>query len=86
MPSEKSDNCVDNLHHMLYVKTYEMAEVVDTEPIQPRRCGRQRHRVNAPADDMETHYTMNVTIPVLDQLLMGLERVDTQHLLATNAL
>ena len=80
---EKSDNCVDNSHHLLYVKIYEMAEVVDTEPIQPRCCGRQRHRFNA--DDMETHYKMNVTISVFDQLLMGIEeRFDTQHLLATN--
>ena len=64
-----------------------MAEVVGTEPVQPRRCGRQRHTVNAPADDMETHYKMNVSIPVFDQLLMGIEeRFDTQHLLATNAL
>ena len=77
---DKSDNCVDNSHHLLYLKICEMAEVVGTEPTQPRCCGRQRHRFNAPADDMETHYKMNVTIPVSDQLLMGIEeRFDTQH-------
>ena len=56
----KSDNkYVDNSHHLLCLKICDMADVVGTEPIQPRRCGRQRH--NAPADDVENYYKMYST-------------------------
>ena len=78
----KSDsNYVDNFHDLLCLKICEMAEVVvrPTETIQPRRCGRRRHK--APADDKENYYNMySTTIMYLE------ERFDTQQLLATNAL
>ena len=66
-----------------------MAEFVGIGPMQPRRCGRQPNRANPQADDiiMETYFKLNLTIPVLDQLVMGLdERVDSQYLLVTNTM
>ena len=30
----------------------------------------QRHRVNAPTDDKDTYFKLNLTIPILDYLLM----------------
>ena len=43
------------------------------KPIQPGRCGRQRHRVNAPADDMETYYKRNKAIPLIDERFLTLD-------------
>ena len=84
---EEVRNDVDIFHHNLFFKTTTMAQAVETEPARPRICGRQQHRANAPADDAETYYRMNLTIPVIDQLLMGLhDRFCAPQLLITNAL
>jgi hypothetical protein len=78
---------IDDFHHDLYLKITTMAHVVGTEPAQPRTCGRQQHRANAPADDVETYYRKNLTIPVIDQLLTSLkDRFGEPQLLVTNAL
>ena len=84
---EEVRNDVDNFHHNLFLKITTMAQAVGTETARPRICGRQQHRANAPADDAETYYRMNLTIPVIDQLLMGLhDRFGAPQLLITNAL
>ena len=75
---------VYNFQILLYVKICEMAVVVGTEIIQHRRCGRQRHKVNAPAVDMETYYKLNPIIPALEQIRMRLEeRFDPQQIHCT---
>ena len=84
---EEVRNDVDNFHHNLFLKITTMAQAVGTETARLRICGRQQHSANAPADDAETYYRMNLTIPVIDQLLMCLQdRFGAPQLLITNAL
>ena len=42
-------------------------------PEIPRRCGRQRHWDNVPAEDPKEYYKRSITIPFLDHLLTQLE-------------
>ena len=49
-----------------------VGETVGVLPAQPRTCGRQRNRANAPAEDGKEYFKRNITIPMLDQLLMAL--------------
>ena len=42
------------------------------EPSVPRRCGRQVHRSNVPADTPSEYYRRTISIPVLDHLLSEL--------------
>ena len=62
----------DNIdtHHSQWFSTVEkMCEDVGTEPSLPRRCGRQIHRSNVPADTPSEYYCRSVSIPMLDHLL-----------------
>ena len=50
-------------------------------------CCQQRQLLNAPADDVKTYYRLNLSTPVLLQLLIDLEQhFYTEQLLVTNAL
>ena len=63
---------VDTFHSKLYSNITSVGETVGVLPAQPRTCGRQRNRANAPAEDGKEYFKRNITIPMLDQLLMAL--------------
>ena len=46
-----------------------MCSNVGTVPSLPRRCGRQTHRSNTPADTLSEYYCRTISIPLLDHLL-----------------
>lgn len=50
----------------------EMCRKVDVEPALPRRCGRQRHRDNNPAETPLDYYRCTVSIGLVDHLLVEL--------------
>ena len=52
-----------------------------TRPTDNATC-----RVNTSTDDKDTYCKRNLTIPILDHLLISDENVGTHHLLATNYL
>ena len=52
---------------------------VGEEPSLPRRCGRQRHRNNVPADTPSEYYCRCISIPVLDHLLSEMESCFSSH-------
>ena len=72
----------DNIdtHHSQWFSTVEkMCADVGTEPSLPRRCGRQIHRSNVPADTPSEYYCHSVSIPMLDHLLSEMKTRFTTH-------
>ncbi|XP_071123548.1 52 kDa repressor of the inhibitor of the protein kinase-like [Mytilus edulis] len=53
----------------VYQKAEQMAEVADTEPGIPRRCGRQTQRSNAPGDTPQFYFKRAVYLPYIDALI-----------------
>ena len=45
----------------------------------PRRCARQRHRNNVPADDPRTYHRRCISVPFVDHLLVELETRFSRH-------
>ena len=64
---------VDNHYKEWFEEVKQMCQAVDVVPTLPRRCGRQRHRNNTPAEDPVMYYRRCITIPLLDHLLVELE-------------
>ena len=59
----------------------EMRQQVGTEPSLTRRCGRQHHRENIPADTPAQYYRRTISIPFADHLLTEIDaRFNTMHL------
>lgn len=57
-------------HHFKWFLTIEnMCSTVGTVPSLPRRCGRQIHRSNMPAETPSEYYCRTISIPLLDHLL-----------------
>ena len=56
-----------------------MCKRINVVPSIPRRCGRQRHRDNTPAEDPATCYRRTITIPLVDHLLSEMEQRFTPH-------
>ena len=57
-------------HHSKWFLTIEnMCSTVGTVPSLPRRCGRQTHRSNMPAETPSQYYCRTISIPLLDHLL-----------------
>ena len=75
-------NARDNIdtHHSKWFRTVEkMCNDVGTEPSLPRRCGRQIHRSNVPADTPSQYYCRSISIPVLDHLLTEMKSRFSAH-------
>ena len=67
-------------HHNRWFRTVEqMCSKVGVEPSLPRRCGRQIHRSNVPADTPSAYYCRCVSIPLLDHLLSEIESRFSRH-------
>ena len=50
-----------------------MCSDIDVEPCLPRRCSRQTHHSNAPADTPSEYYCRTVSIPLLDHMLSEMD-------------
>ncbi len=59
---------IDTDHAQWFLTITEMLTKVGIEPSVPRRCGRQAHRDNVPADTPEGYFCRTILIPVLDHL------------------
>lgn len=56
-----------------------MCSSVGIVPSLPRRCGRQTHRSNTPADTPSEYYCRTITIPFLDHLLVEMTHRFSKH-------
>ena len=50
-----------------------MCRSVDVMSSIPRRCARQRHTNNVPAEDPRTYYRRCISVPLVDHLLVELD-------------
>ena len=63
---------IDTYHTQWFLTITDMLSEVGKEPSLPRRCGRQTHRSNTPADTPSEYFCRTIPIPVLDHLLSEL--------------
>ncbi len=63
---------IDTYHTQWFLTITDMLSKVGKEPLLPRRCGRQTHRSNTPADTPSEYFCRTISIPVLDHLLSEL--------------
>jgi hypothetical protein len=74
---------ISTYHASWYSVVETMCSDVSTEPSIPRRCGRQIHRSNIPADTPSEYYCRTISIPLLDHLLSEMQsRFTTHHQIA----
>ncbi len=66
-------------HPKWFAKVEQMCEDLSVEPTLPRRCARQQHRSNVPAQNVSDYYLRVITIPLLDHLVSGLEARFSSH-------
>ena len=64
---------VDTHHRRRMDKTKKMCEYIGVELSIPRFCGRQQHRNNVPAGTPDEYYKRNLTIPLLDHVLLEMK-------------
>ena len=55
--------------HEWFKDAYRLADKIGATVSVPRITGRQEHRNNAPSVSAESHYRVNVAIPLIDHLL-----------------
>ena len=72
-------NNISAYHSQWYKKIEEMLASIGEEPGLPRRCGRQCHRSNVPADTPCEYYCRCISIPVLDHFLSEMESCFSSH-------
>ena len=70
---------IDTHHSTWFLTISEMLSQVGVEPSVPRRCGRQIHRSNLPADTPIEYYKRTISIPVVDHLLSELRSQFGDH-------
>ena len=70
---------IDEQHSKWYLVVDKMCSDVGTVPSTPRRCGRQTHRSNVPADTPCEYYRRTISIPVLDHLVAELKTRFDNH-------
>ena len=63
---------VTTFHARVYAQASQMAQSVDVELSTPRLASRQQHRQNIPAQNSQDYFRLNLTNPLLDHLLSGL--------------
>ena len=72
-------NTIDQQHDAWFQEIELMCRSVDVVPSIPRRCGRQLHRNNVPADDPRAYYRRCISVPLVDHLLAELETRFSPH-------
>ena len=70
---------VETYHGQFFEEVEKMCQSVGTQPSLPRRCGRQTHRSNVPAQSPSEYYRRTATIPILDHLISGIECCFSSH-------
>ena len=70
---------IDAHHAHWFATVEEMCIGVGTEPSLPRRCGRQIHRSNVPADTPSEYYCRVMSIPLVDHLLSEMKSCFSAH-------
>lgn len=70
---------IDAHHGNWFEEIEQICHAVDVVPALPRRCGRQRHRDNTPADEPVTYYRRCISVPLVDHLVVELERRFSPH-------
>ena len=76
---EIRENC-DLYHTKWYEIVSEMCNKVGTAPLLHRLCGRQCHRGTTPASSLSEYFKRIISIPLLDHLLVKLEKRFNSHL------
>ncbi|VDI79241.1 Hypothetical predicted protein [Mytilus galloprovincialis] len=56
----------------LFEKAVQVADTVEEVPTMPRAAGRQRHRVNVPAETPSQYWKRAMFLPFLDHLIQEL--------------
>ena len=75
-------NIRDNIstHHSCWFRTVQkICADMGVEPSIPRRCARQTHRSNIPADTPSEYYCRTLSIPLLDHLLCEMNTRFSSH-------
>ena len=71
---------IDTCHNHWFRTVEQMCSDIGVETSLPRRCGRQIHRNNIPAETPSVYYCRCVSIPLLDHLISEIEsRFSTQQ-------
>ena len=70
---------IDDPHNHCFHTVEQMCSDIGVEPSLPRRCGRQIHRTNVPADTPSTYYCRSVSIPLLDHLISEMDSRFSTH-------
>lgn len=60
---------IDTHHSKWFSEVEQMCSAVCVQLTLPRRCGRQSHRSNVPADNPSDYYRRSISIPLVDHLL-----------------
>ena len=59
---------VDGYHAQWYSTAVELAAKVEAVPTKPKTTASLRRRANIPAENEESHFKRNLTIPILDKV------------------
>ena len=70
---------VDSYHSRRFETVSKMCNEVGTTPSVPRICGCQRHRASIPASNPSEYFRRTFTVPILDNLLSGLDKRFSSH-------
>ena len=72
--------CIYIIWYYRFHTVEEMCNKVGTVPTMPRKCVRQTHRSNVPAETPSVYYRRSISIPLLDHLLSEMDvRFTTHH-------
>ena len=67
-------DCIDAYHSSWFNDALKIAERMNASVVAPRSCKRQVYRANAPSNDVESYFKINIAIPFLDHLLQELSK------------
>ena len=65
---------INRRHNQLYVEAVALAASVGVQPSMPRVAVRQAHRANAPANNPEVYYRINLTTVFLNHCIQHIDR------------
>ncbi len=72
-------NEVDSHHNEWFKIVEDMCLKVGTQPMLPRVCGRQQHRMNLPSNTPSEYFKRSISIPLLDHILSELHSRFSSH-------
>jgi len=76
---EKKRETADDSFDGIWSQAQELADLSDTELVQPRLSVRQRNRVNVPACSPQEYFKRSIFIPFLDHVLSDLKERFAAH-------